>query len=82
MKVLLQNLETQCFLSEGGKWVGLCAKAKAFPTGIEAINYSIAHHLQNVQMLLHFDAAPRYDIAIGLGQATPCMRSGLASQCV
>jgi hypothetical protein len=71
MKVLLQNKDTWCFLSEDGRWVGLCDEAKAFSTTIEAINHSIAHHLQNVQMLLHFDFAPRYDIVIGLGETPP-----------
>lgn len=76
MKVLLQNRNTWCFLSEDGSWVQPSAEAKAFPTSIEAINHSIAHHLQNVQMLLHFDSAPRYDIAISLGQASPQLRNG------
>ena len=71
MKVLLQNRDTWCFLTEDGRWVRLCAEAKAFATTIEAINHSIAHQLQNVQMLLHFDFAPRYDIVIGLGEASP-----------
>jgi hypothetical protein len=71
MKVLLQNKDTWCFLSEQGRWVRRCAEAKTFHTTIEAVNHSIAHNLQNVQMLLHFEFAPRYDIAISLGQAFP-----------
>lgn len=66
MKVLLQNRFTRCFLGKGGRWVEMCARARAFRSGVEAIDYSVTHRLQNVRMLLHFESAPRYDIALDL----------------
>ncbi|HEX5220275.1 MAG TPA: hypothetical protein VFZ59_11960 [Verrucomicrobiae bacterium] len=66
MKVLLQNRATNCFLGERGNWVPMSINAKAFSTGVEAIHYSVAHHLRNVQLLLRF-GAERYDIALALG---------------
>jgi len=66
MKVLIQNCVTRRFLGERGAWHRSAAKAKDFKAGTEAIDYYVTHGLEDVQIVLHFDFAPRLNIELPL----------------
>ena len=63
----MQNRLTRCFLSKQGEWSPNLEKARDFKASTEAVTYSVANHLEDVQIVLHFDSAPRYDVELRLG---------------
>jgi len=70
MRVLVQNCVTRKFLGEGGIWLNGQSEAKAFRTGVEAVDFCFTNALEDVQVVLHFDYAAHQNIELPLNK--PC----------
>ena len=68
MRVLVQNCVTRKFLGEGFVWLNSQAEAKAFRTGVDAVDFCFANDLDDVQVVLHFDFAAHQNIEFPLNK--------------
>jgi hypothetical protein len=65
MRILLQQIQTGCFLSQSGVWSPGSSEAADFLSSSVAIEYCIANGLSDVQLVLKFPEQ-RYEIVIPL----------------
>lgn len=63
MKALLQQLGTKRFYRHAGNWTDDAQEAFDFKSSVSARTYCLQHHMNDVQIVLKFDAE-QYDIVL------------------